>query len=157
MGEGIATTAEAEEAQVLADHGAVGTSDSATAPAETEALAHRIAEGAKGKLGPAHFAYQRLILYIRNFEKTLTPDEEVAIGQTATGTGILKIEGIGYFDPDLVTFYGRDNNGAKTQLIQHVSQLNVVLKAVQKAPENEAPRRIGFELAREIGAEQPDS
>ena len=150
MGDGIKTAAEAEEAQVLAAHGAVGTSDSDTVPAEVAALADKVAEGGDGKLGPAHFTWKRLLLYIKNFEATLSAEEEVAIGQTATGTGILKIEGIGYFDPDLVTFYGRDEKGAKTQLVQHISQLNVVLKAVRKPDEADAPRRIGFELARDI-------
>ena len=150
MGDGIETTAEAVEAAAMTPHGAVGTSDAAAAPAEVADLAHKVADRSKGKLGPAHFTWKRLLLYIKNFEATLSAEEEVAIGQTATGTGVLRIEGIGYFDPDLVTFYGRDETGAKTQLVQHVSQLNLVLRAVPKASDAEAPRRIGFELAREI-------
>ena len=43
-------------------------------------------------------------------------------------------------------FYGRDEDGAKTQLIQHVSQLSVTLRAVPKLAEEEPPRRIGFHL-----------
>ncbi len=43
--------------------------------------------------------------------------------------GVLKIEGLGYIDPDIVTFHGRAPDGARTQLVQHVSQLNVMLKA----------------------------
>jgi hypothetical protein len=59
----------------------------------------------------------------------------------------LKIEGLGFFDPDLITFYGRDEDGMKTQLVQHVSQLSVMLRATPK-PEPAAPaRRIGFHLA----------
>jgi hypothetical protein len=34
----------------------------------------------------------------------------------------------------------------KMQLIQHVSQLNVLLQARPKADPAEAPRRIGFQL-----------
>jgi len=46
-----------------------------------------------------------------------------------------------------VTFYGSDPAGGKTQLVQHVSQLNVMLRALPKEVEAEAPNRIGFKLA----------
>jgi hypothetical protein len=70
----------------------------------------------------------------------------------AGGTaGVLRIEGVGYFNPDIVTFYGADEAGTKMQLIQHVTQLNVVLRAVTKAtPEAEPPRRIGFRLVQDL-------
>ncbi|MDJ1006522.1 MAG: DUF6173 family protein [Paracoccaceae bacterium] len=96
---------------------------------------------------PAEWAYERLILYIQNFEARLDGDQEVAMGFTDTGAGVLRIEGIGYFDPDIVTFYGSDQTGARTQLVQHVSQLNVMLRAVPKPTPDAEPRRIGFRLA----------
>jgi hypothetical protein len=95
---------------------------------------------------PAEWAYERLILYIRNFESRLDSSQEVAMGFTGGQAGILQIEGVGFFDPDLVTFYGRDEDGMRTQLIQHVSQLNVILRAVPKLAPEEPPRRIGFRL-----------
>jgi hypothetical protein len=98
------------------------------------------------KKSPAQWAYERLILYIRNFEAQLDATEEVAMGFTGGEAGVLQIEGVGFFDPDLVTFYGRDEEGMKTQLIQHVSQLNVMLRAVPKMAPEEPPRRIGFQL-----------
>jgi len=156
MGDGIETAAEAEEAGVLA-HGAVSTKDAAVPAAEGDALADQIAKGATAKKGPAHWAHQRLILYIRNFEATLSKDEEVAMGMTATGTGVMKIEGMGFFDPDIITFYGKDQKGVKTQLVQHVSQLNVVLKAAPKEPEVAEPRRIGFELSKGLDDDAPDA
>jgi len=52
-----------------------------------------------------------------------------------TSAGVLRIEGLGYFDPDIVTFYGSDSSGGKTQLVQHVSQLNVMLRALPKPGE----------------------
>lgn len=100
---------------------------------------------AKGK-SPAEWAYDRLILYIRTFEKQLNSDQEVALGFAGSEAGILKIEGLGFFDPDLVTFYGTDDQGLKNQLIQHVSQLNVMLQARPKSDPHDAPRRIGFQL-----------
>lgn len=95
---------------------------------------------------PAEWAHDRLVLYIRDFEKQLDATHEIAMGFAGDEAGVLRIEGIGYFDPDIVTFYGRDDSGAKTQLIQHVSQLSVTLRAVTKQSDAEPPRRIGFQL-----------
>ncbi len=77
------------------------------------------------------------------------------MGFTGGDAGVLRIEGIGFFAPDIVTFYGRDETEARTQLIQHVSQLNVMLRAMPKAPEVEEPRRIGFRLAADLDRSEP--
>lgn len=106
-----------------------------------------------GEKSAAEWAYERLILYIRNFESGLDREHEIAMGFTDTGAGILRIEGIGYFDPDIVTFYGVDASGSKTQLVQHVTQLNVMLRAVRKPVEAAEPRRIGFRLAEAIDSD----
>ena len=66
------------------------------------------------------------------------------LGQTLPGTSPE------LFAPDIVTFYGADQGGAKTQLVQHVSQLNVMLKATPKL--TETPRRIGFEMRARLEA-----
>ncbi len=96
---------------------------------------------------PAEWAYDRLVLYIRNFESGLDSKDEIAMGFAGDEAGVLRIEGLGYFDPDILTFYGRDEAGAKMQLVQHVTQLSVTLRAVPKdAAEDEPPRRIGFHL-----------
>jgi hypothetical protein len=95
--------------------------------------------------GPAASAYARLVAYIQNFESQLDSDHEIAMGFAGSDAGVLKIEGLGYYDPDLITFYGVDDSGAKTQLVQHISQLSVMLRAVPKAAEKPA-NRIGFRL-----------
>ena len=95
---------------------------------------------------PAEWAHDRLGRYIRNFESQLDGQQEIAMGFASDETGVLRIEGLGYFEPDIITFYGRDEDGSKTQLIQHVTQLSVTLRAVPKEGNAEAPRRIGFQL-----------
>lgn len=102
----------------------------------------------------AQWAYERVILYIKNFEEQLKGDEEVAIGFTTGGSGVLRIEGVGYFDPDIVTFYGSDEAGLRTQLVQHVSQLNVMLRAVPTQTDAPEARRVGFRLAAEFDADE---
>ncbi|KAF0172347.1 MAG: hypothetical protein FD162_2444 [Rhodobacteraceae bacterium] len=96
---------------------------------------------------PAEWAYDRLVLYIRNFEKQLDSNHEIAMGFAGSDAGVLKIEGLGFFEPDMITFYGRDEDGTKTQLIQHIAQLSVMLRAVPKSTPEAPPTRIGFRLA----------
>ena len=109
-----------------------------------------LSNGAVEQKSPAQWAYERLILYIQNFEETLDNEHEIAMGFTGDNAGVLRIEGMGYFDPDIVTFYGSDQSGTKTQLIQHVSQLSVMLRALPKPVEEDAPVRIGFRLAEDL-------
>lgn len=106
---------------------------------------------------PAEWAYERIIVYIRNFESQLDANQEVAMGFAGSDAGVLKIEGLGFYEPDLLTFYGRDDDGMKTQLIQHIAQLSVMLRAVPKAQPEDPPRRIGFHLsAGWVGGESGD-
>lgn len=107
---------------------------------------------------PAEWAHDRLVMYIRNFESQLDAQQEIAMGFASDESGVLRIEGMGYFEPDIITFYGRDDDGAKTQLIQHVTQLSVTLRAVPKEARAEAPRRIGFQLnAGWVGGDSGDA
>ena len=150
MDDKIETTAEHVEADALRPCRAATTMRGAAATVEREPLPEAVAKKPVDQKSPAEWAYQRLILYIKNFEKTLDDEHEIAMSFTDTGAGFLRIEGLGYFDPDIVTFYGTDQVGMRMQLVQHVSQLNVLLRALPKAPEAGEPRRIGFELAKAL-------
>ncbi len=106
---------------------------------------------------PAQWAYERTVLYLKNFEEQLDSEHEVAMGFTGGDAGVLRIEGMGYFDPDIVTFYGKDPTGGRTQLVQHVSQLNVMFRALPKAVEGKAPNRIGFRLVEDLEKSQTET
>ena len=121
---------------------------------DAAALPAALKDGAARK-SPAQWAYERIILYIQNFEKQLDNEHEVGMGFVGGDAGIMRIEGLGFYDPDIVTFYGTNPIGAKTQLIQHVSQLNVMLTASPKHIDQEEPNRIGFRLASELERNDP--
>lgn len=108
-----------------------------------------------GDKSAARWAYERLIIYIQNFEKQLDQGHEVAMGFAGSDAGVMRIEGLGYFDPDVLTFYGTTDTGTRAQLIQHVNQLSVMLMALPKAPEQAEPTRIGFQLARDLENSAP--
>ncbi|MGH1464389.1 MAG: DUF6173 family protein [Cognatishimia sp.] len=147
MGHEIKTSAEAEEAAALPRRYEVDTTSEA---ADKTGLPACVDTKPVQQKSPAEWAYERLILYIQNFEQQLDNTHEVAMGFTGGDAGVLRIEGMGFFDPDIVTFYGSDMGGAKTQLVQHVSQLNVMLRALPKPTEAKEPARIGFRLAKDL-------
>ncbi|WP_298973998.1 DUF6173 family protein [uncultured Roseobacter sp.] len=149
MGENIATAAEAIEADALPRVHEVHCDPDTPAPKATD-LPDAIKSKPAAQKSPAQWAYERIILYLKHFEEQLDNSHEVAMGFTGGDVGVLRIEGMGYFDPDIVTFYGSDGAGGKTQLIQHVSQLNVMLRALPKPEEKAEARRIGFRLAQDI-------
>ncbi|MEM6934369.1 MAG: DUF6173 family protein [Pseudomonadota bacterium] len=99
---------------------------------------------------PAEWAYERMILYIQKFEEMLDKDQEIGMGFAGSDAGTLHIQGMGYFAPDLITFYGIGPDGAKTQLVQHVSQLSVVLRAAPKIDETKEANRIGFRMREKL-------
>ncbi|PPB81083.1 hypothetical protein LV82_01122 [Albidovulum inexpectatum] len=146
VGKLIQTSAEVHEASALPCARVVHTAPDAPRTAEMQPLPDSVAAQPIEEKSPAQWAYERLILYIRNFEEQLDDEHEVAMGFVGGDTGVLRIEGLGYFDPDIITFYGAGEDGVRMQLIQHVSQLSVMLRAMPKAPEVQEPRRIGFRL-----------
>ncbi|MBR9842612.1 MAG: hypothetical protein GYB25_05590 [Rhodobacteraceae bacterium] len=147
MGNGIETSVEVAEAAILPRrHEAHADPDAPCGEEMPQALNERPVT----EKSPAEWAYERLILYIQDFEEQLDNEHEVAMGFTGGDAGVLRIEGMGFFDPDMITFYGTDSNGIKTQLVQHVSQLSVMLRALPKMTDEAAPTRIGFRLAADL-------
>ncbi|UWR23084.1 hypothetical protein [Sulfitobacter sp. S190] len=149
MGEQVETTAEAAEAAAMPRMHEVHT-DPAARTATDQALPKGVTAKSAEKKSPAQWAYERVVLYLKKFEEGLDENHEIAMGFAGADAGVLRIEGMGYFDPDIVTFYGTDPAGGKMQLVQHVSQLNVVLRALPKAVEAAAPNRIGFRLIEDL-------
>ncbi|AXI45308.1 hypothetical protein C1J03_04200 [Sulfitobacter sp. SK012] len=149
MTDQIKTAAEAFEADALPRVHEVHT-DPDKANASNVKVPNAVANTPVKSKSPAQWAYERVVLYLKKFEEELDEDHEVAMGFTGADAGVLRIEGMGYFDPDVLTFYGTDPAGGRMQLVQHVSQLNVVLRALPKAVQEDAPRRIGFQLVEDL-------
>ena len=100
MSDEVRTTAEALEAEAMPRAHAVRTDPDARG-AEDGPMPSKLPP----PKSPAEWAYRRLILYIARFEEALDAEHEVAMGFTDGGTGVIRIEGMGHFDPDIVTFY----------------------------------------------------
>ena len=153
--ETIDTSVEAVESLFFPDAGAVSTEDDGEDKAENQPLPPAMSQKPQEQKSPAEWAYERIILYIQNFEKQLDGDHEVVMGFVGGGVGSMHVQGMGFFAPDLVTFYGVDESGTKTQMVQHVSQLNVTLKATIKQNKKGEAARIGFLLEKELAKKKP--
>ena len=106
------------------------------------------------KLNPAQWTYERLAEYIKDFEATLDNEHEIGARLVSFGQNVtFHIEDIGYYGPDIIHFDGRNEAMEKVQLIQHVSQLSVLLVAVKK--QQDKPRRIGFRLDKKEAQPKP--
>ncbi|MEO1550303.1 MAG: DUF6173 family protein [Pseudomonadota bacterium] len=148
----IKTSAEAAENAAMHLAHAAHLRDEDRSP-EQEPLPDALQKRPVEQKSPAEWAYERLVVYIQHFEKQLDGDHEVAMGFAGSDAGKLHIQGMGFFAPDVITFYGAGPDGVKTQLIQHVSQLNVMLRAAPKL--SETPTRIGFRLTTLDEAQNP--
>lgn len=92
----------------------------------------------------AEWQFKYICEQIKKFENSLDYDHEVALYLTSFGQSIiLNVTKISYEDPCLIYYYG-NVNGQKCQLIQHISQINFLMMAVEKENPQEPPRRIGF-------------
>lgn len=98
---------------------------------------------------PAKWTYERLVNFITKFEEQLDDEHEIGARLVSFGSTVtFHIEDLGFWGPDIVTFTGTNENGENVQLIQHMSQLSVLLVAMKKLEEK--PRRIGFMLSKEL-------
>ncbi len=100
-------------------------------------------------LNPAKWMHERIVSSINDFEKNLDQEYEVGARLVTFGADFtFYIEDVGYWGPDIIIFYGVDKNNKKVELLQHITQLSVLLIAVDKMQEQ--PRRIGFALMKDI-------
>lgn len=96
-------------------------------------------------LNPARWTYERLVKYIKAFEADLDQEHEIGARLVSFGSAVtFHIEDMGYHGPDIISFSGKNDQGETVQLIQHTSQLSVLLVAVKK--QQDKARRIGFNL-----------
>ncbi|MDU8543646.1 DUF6173 family protein [Pseudomonas syringae group sp. J248-6] len=89
--------------------------------------------------------YWRLLDWINTFHRELEDEYEVG-GQLVTfgGEVTFSFTDLTYWNPSLIGFYGNKSDGSPVKLIQHVSQINVLLVRQRRARPEEPKRPIGF-------------
>jgi hypothetical protein len=82
---------------------------------------------------------------IRDFDSQLDSEHEVGVRLVSFGEKVVfHLLDMGYANPSLITFVGRTDDGNTVELIQHVSQISVLLMSLPKADPNAPKRGIGF-------------
>ena len=80
---------------------------------------------------------ERINKLIRNFEKSLAPDEVAAMSLASFSNRPVIIKRLGYWNPDLIVLYGFDpNTGEALKMIQHISQFTLCLITLKRPPED---------------------
>lgn len=102
-------------------------------------------------LGYANVLHNRLVRQIKDFERGLSPGEEVGAYLSSFGTRVLvQIQSVGYHDPYFIIFKGISvDDGRQVRLVQHTSQVSVLFVAL-KVSENRKPRRVGFYVEEDV-------
>ena len=107
-------------------------------------------------VNPAKWMHGRIVQSIVDFEAAL--DETQEIGARLVNFGErepIHITDVSYKGPHLVIFHGTNLDGRPVQLLQHVTQVSVLLVALPK--EHGTPRRIGYDLKQKLNlpAQEP--
>lgn len=117
-----------------------------------------LAEGLRMRENPAEWAFVRLSRLIQDFESKLDEDHEIGARiVNGPGDGAFHMRDVGFWGPDFILFMGVNENGRPIRLIQHYTQLNVLLSAMAKPKPEEPARRIGFQLQERVQQTQADS
>jgi hypothetical protein len=90
--------------------------------------------------------HKRLQKMIEDFDRSLDKDYDVGVQLVSFGQALIfRLDNIGYWNPSLISFSGSTtDSNAPVKLIQHVSQISVLLMRLKRS-DPEAPKRpIGF-------------
>lgn len=96
-------------------------------------------------LDPAELVLQNVVKKIREFEETLPNDMQAGYFVPGTPGTVLSIDRVGCVHPNMITFSGQLSRDQHAVLLQHITQLNLLLVAAPRTDDTSRPRRtIGF-------------
>jgi len=99
--------------------------------------------------------YKRLMKWITDFDAALDQAHEVGVRLVSFGNSVVfTLQSMGYWNPSLVTFSGVTEDGSPVELIQHVTQINVLLMKLPRTDPSKPKRPIGFASVEKAQASQ---
>jgi hypothetical protein len=102
-------------------------------------------EAVEKKANPAGWAYERLKSQLLDFQSSLDDEHEVGIAFVSHGDSEKYfVRSFGCSNPDLLVFHCLAPNGKRADIIQHYTQVNLLLLAIPKADPSAPAKRIGF-------------
>jgi Family of unknown function (DUF6173) len=89
--------------------------------------------------------HKRLVQWINDFDASLDEAHEVGVRLVSFGQAIVfHLRDIGYWNPSLISFSGNMDDGSPVDLIQHVSQISILLMKVPRKDTTKPKQPIGF-------------
>jgi hypothetical protein len=89
--------------------------------------------------------HRRLMQWISDFEATLDQAHEVGARLVNFGQSVVfHLRNICFWNPSLIRFDGTMDDGSPVQLIQHVTQISVLLTKLPRKDPSKPKRAIGF-------------
>ena len=98
--------------------------------------------------GSADTTHKHIFARIQKFQDELSPEQEIGIIFANIGLTSFVVDRISHQSPDIMIFYGTID-GKAAQLLQHVTQVNLLLVALSP-PIHRPVRRIGFHVDEDI-------
>jgi Family of unknown function (DUF6173) len=97
--------------------------------------------------------YERLMQWFNDFDASLDQAHEVGVRLVSFGEAfVFHLRNIGYWNPSLISFVGVTEDGEPVELIQHVSQISVLLMKLPRKDASKPKQPIGFASAPTAGA-----
>jgi hypothetical protein len=98
--------------------------------------------------------HARLLKWISDFDAELDQAHEVGVRLVTFGQAVVfSLSDIGFWNPSLITFRGVTDDGSPVELIQHVTQISVLLMKLPRKDSSKPKRRIGFTSEPEVNDE----
>jgi hypothetical protein len=112
---------------------------------------HKLLEGIKNPLvetahsNLASEFHSRLAGWINDFDAGLDQEHEVGVRLVSFGqTVVFHLHSMGYWNPSLISFSGLTDDGNPVELIQHVTQISILLMKVPRKDLSKPKQPIGF-------------
>lgn len=101
-------------------------------------------DGAYARSNPFSGTCRAVRASIEQFEADLDAEHEVSLQLVSFGSTVsIRPERVGFSTANVITFHGITDDGEKVHLVQHVSQVSMMLKAARKL--NAKPKRVIFQ------------
>ncbi|MGA2146560.1 MAG: DUF6173 family protein [Bryobacteraceae bacterium] len=89
--------------------------------------------------------HERLVKMISRFDAKLDQEHEVGARLVNFGESVVfHLANIGFWNPSLIIFSGETDDGKPVELIQHVSQISVLLVKLPRKDPSKPKQPLGF-------------
>lgn len=96
--------------------------------------------------------HQQLQKWISDFDASLDNEHQVGVRIVSFGPNVtIRLKSFGFSNPSLVIFSGWLETGEPVELIQHVTQISVLVIKMRRIDPSEPKKPIGFHVCRDEG------